>query len=57
MCCFICTEYELGKLTIKEAMVNIGEALISNDDEDDRDHLFDLSNRILDADLKIETEE
>lgn len=50
--CALCKDWNLGKLTSKEAFRNIGEILISADDEE-RDHLFELSNKILDADLDI----
>jgi len=54
--CILCKDWELGKLTSKEAFRNIGEILISANDKE-LDHLFELSNRILDSDLDIKTED
>lgn len=53
MCCFICTEYELGKLTESEAFRALGEVLQTETDEETRDHLFGLSEQILDKEMKL----
>lgn len=49
--CRICVEWEQGKLTSKEAFRNIGEAINTTDDDDTREHLFGLSERILDKEV------
>jgi len=43
--CIICTEWEKGKLTDKEAMAAVGE-MIANA-EDGADHYFELANKIV----------
>lgn len=52
--CRICVEWELGKLTTKEAFRNLGELINSTDDEETKDHLFDLSNKLLDEEVPYE---
>ena len=49
--CVICTEWQMGKLTSKEAMRNLGEILVNAEDEQIREHLFDLSNKIIDSEF------
>lgn len=51
--CQICSDWEKGKLTSKEAFANIGEMLNTTDDNIEVNHLLDLSNRILDKDLPL----
>ena len=47
MCCMICVEWELGRLTASEARRNAVEYIwIENDDREKQDHLFDLLERI-----------
>lgn len=48
--CRICVEWEKGKLTAKEAFKNIGE-VIAEADESTREHLFRLSDKIVDSEL------
>jgi hypothetical protein len=48
MACYICSEYELGKLTEQEAFRALGEILQTETDEEVRNHLFGLSEKILD---------
>lgn len=45
--CRICVEWEMGKLTSKEAFKNLGEAINSSNSDTDRDHLFEVSEKIL----------
>lgn len=49
--CRICVEWEQGKLTSKEAFRNIGEAINTTDSDNEREHLFGLSERILDKEV------
>ena len=46
--CYLCTEYEKGKLTDKEAMKALGEMLVTEEDQDKKEHLFEVANKILD---------
>lgn len=48
--CLICQEWEREKLTAKEAMRNIGEALMGAKEEE-KQHLIDLSGRIIDKEV------
>lgn len=50
--CKICSDWEKGKLTAKDAMRNIGE-VISSASKKDAKHLMDLSDRILDKDIPL----
>jgi hypothetical protein len=54
MACYICSEWELGKMTEKEAYRALGEVLQFETDQEARDHLFGLSERILDKENKLE---
>lgn len=50
--CLICVEWQSGKLTSKEAFKNIGELIMDEDKpQEERNHLFDLSDKILEKDL------
>lgn len=49
--CIVCLDWEKGKLTNKEAMKNLGEMLNSTKDDGIRDHLFGLSNKIIDSEF------
>jgi hypothetical protein len=51
--CRICVEWEKGKLTTKEAFKNLGEALNASDSQDERNHLFELSNKLLDKEVPM----
>jgi hypothetical protein len=46
--CMICSDWELKKMTDREAFSAIGEVLASEANEAARDHLFELSSKILD---------
>lgn len=48
--CNLCVEWEKGKLTAKEAMGAIGELIASGKD---KEHLVELSERILDKEVPI----
>lgn len=52
--CLVCVEWQAGKLTAKEAYRNIGEMVNAEDDEEKREHLFELSNRLLDAEVPFD---
>lgn len=51
--CNICSDWEKHKITTEEAMRNIGEALSCSKDKDAKQHLIDLSSRILDKDVPM----
>lgn len=51
--CIICTEWEKGKLTDKEAMATVGEMIAKSDDE--AQHYFDLANKIVDKSVPPDT--
>lgn len=56
--CVVCKDWELGKLTAKEAFRNLGELINSTEDREERRHLFDLSNQLLDEEVPLnETDE
>jgi len=52
--CYICIEYEKGKLTSKEAMGALVEVLQTETDEDKANHLYELANKIVDNDDPFE---
>ena len=55
--CLICVQWNAGRLTNKEALRNLGEALTaatSNDEYGNVEHLLDLSNRIIDREVPFE---
>ena len=49
--CIICKEWQAGKLTSQEAFRAIGEFISSAEDMEEKKHLFELSDKILDKDL------
>lgn len=49
--CRVCVEWEAGKLTSKEALRNLGEMF---SDEEDRTHLFEASEKILNKEVPME---
>jgi hypothetical protein len=49
--CLICIDWEAGKLSAKEAFKNIGESLATAATEEERKHLFELSDRLLDKEV------
>jgi hypothetical protein len=49
--CVICIEWEKGKLTTKEAYRNMGEVLSTTEDEEQKNHLFELSEKLLESEL------
>lgn len=51
--CKICSEWTLGKLNDEEAFRAIGEHLNVETDQDERDHLFDVVEKILDKNQPI----
>ena len=57
--CIICKEWELGKLTSKEALRNLGEMILSsNDNKENPDHYYEISEKILDKEVPMmDTEE
>jgi hypothetical protein len=61
MACYLCKEWELGKITEQEAYRALGELLEFETDQEARDHLFGLSEKILDnseasPNLDVDTE-
>jgi hypothetical protein len=61
MACYLCKEWELGKITEQEAYKALGELLEFETDQEARDHLFGLSEKILDKgeaspNLDVDTE-
>lgn len=57
--CLICTEWQKGNLTAKEAFRNLGEQLNVANEQDDLDqveHLVELSNKIMDSEVPYEEE-
>jgi hypothetical protein len=55
--CLICTEWQKGNLTTKEAFRNLGESLNVASDEEDHDaveHLLEFSNKLMDAEVPFE---
>jgi hypothetical protein len=51
MCCMICLEWQKGNMTSKEAYRAISEVVQSEEDEDIRNHLFQLSDKIIDKEM------
>jgi hypothetical protein len=49
--CQICLDWEKEKLTAKEAMRNIGEAMLGGESQ----HLIDLAERIISKEVPLET--
>ena len=55
--CVVCKEWELGKLTSKEALKNLGEMINTSKDKE-KEHYFEASSKILDKEVKSgETDE
>lgn len=54
MCCIVCRDWELGKLTIEEAKRNLGEIAETKSDLTDEElrHYWDLWEKILEKDEK-----
>lgn len=50
--CIVCKDWELGKLTSKEALRALGE-LISGAKEKEKEHLFKVSEKILDKEVPL----
>lgn len=51
--CNICSDWEKQRLTTEEAMRNIGESLAGAKDEKAKQHLIDLSGRIMDQEVPM----
>jgi hypothetical protein len=49
--CTLCQEWQKGNITNKEAFRALGEMLETATDELQKEHLWDLSERILDKDI------
>lgn len=49
--CIICVEWQKGNITSKEAMRNIGEALLVADSQEAREHFYEVTDMILDKEL------
>jgi hypothetical protein len=50
--CIVCTEWEKGKLTSKEALRNLGE-MIGTGTEKEKEHFFKVSEKILDKEVPL----
>lgn len=54
--CKICSDWQLGKLTIKEAWRNLQETVDGIDgDEEKLDHYFEVANKLLEEDEKLKS--
>lgn len=52
--CIICKDWELGKLTSKEAFKNLGEMMeAAKNDAEESKHLFEVYEKILDKEVPI----
>lgn len=51
--CVLCTEWQKGTMTNKEALAAIGEIVITETDHEKRDHLFNLANRVVDKEEEL----
>lgn len=55
MCCLICTEWQLGKLTNEEAMRNLMESYKENDQNSEENiHYLEALEKVLDKDVPFE---
>lgn len=52
--CIICVEINRGSLTVREAFRNLGEMIETAESEEDKDHLWEVSNRLLDLEVPME---
>lgn len=50
--CIVCLDWQKGKITSKEAYRNIGEIFSSTKNKETKAHLLDLSEIILEKELK-----
>lgn len=51
--CIVCKDWELGKLTNKEAFRNLGEMIASAEEEGEKNHLIETYEKILDKELPV----
>lgn len=51
--CKICVEWELGRLSSKEAMNAIGEILMISEDEKEIDHMTSIVDKILFKEMPV----
>lgn len=52
MCCVVCREWELGKLTSKEALKNLGEMIqVEGTSKKESKHYYDAVEKILDKEV------
>jgi hypothetical protein len=54
--CLICSEWELGKLTNKEALRNLGEMIDFEENEQKKEHFLKTAERIIDVEISSEEE-
>jgi len=47
--CMICKDWELGKLTKKEAWRNLDELVTEGQTEEERFHYFELANKLAES--------
>jgi hypothetical protein len=50
--CVVCSDWEKGKLTSKEALRNLGE-MIATGTEKEKKHYFEVSEKILDKEVPM----
>jgi len=55
--CLLCTQWELEKMSNKEAISAVGEILFTEENEENRKHFFDLINRIIDKEEELKNDE
>jgi len=46
--CVVCIDWQKGSLTVKEALRNLGEMASGTEDSDQRQHYFEVVEKILD---------
>lgn len=51
--CLVCKDWQLGKLTTKEALRNLNETVDENATREELDHYWEIATKITDAKHKI----
>jgi hypothetical protein len=51
--CIVCRDWQLGRLTSKEALRNLGEMIFASEDKEEQAHLWEISEKILDNEVPI----
>jgi hypothetical protein len=55
--CQLCVEWEKQRLTAREALSAIGEMINTAKTEEQVDHLFELSDRIMDTEVPFDEQD